>query len=160
MLRLILIFTGVERQGYVDPDGVCYELDGTIITGGFEYTTLDNNPPQPGWYTPPPPPPAPPEPDRLITRLAFRNRFTATEKATIELLAAHNPGGTEQSQQLAAALRASLADQRDATFINLDRADTRGGVLQLEALTILAAGRALQILDAPISPEERYHVNQ
>jgi hypothetical protein len=59
-------------------------------------------------------------------------------------------------RQQAAMLRASQADQRDATYIDLDRADTRNGVQALEAVGILAAGRALQILDAPVTEEDRF----
>lgn len=104
---------------------------------------------------PPPPPPAPPPaPPVRISRLAFRNRFTATEKATIEFAAADNPAAPNLQRQQAAALRASLADQRDAEFIDLARPDTRAGVLTLEAMGLLAAGRALQILDTPPAPTE------
>jgi hypothetical protein len=134
---------------YTDLDGATVaEPDGASFVVQADY-------PRPAWavdYVDPPTPAAP----RLVTKLAFRNRYTANEKAAIELVAAHNPAATTQQQQLAAALRASLADQRDARFIDLDRADTRGGVLQLEALGLLASGRALQILDAPVQPHEAY----
>jgi hypothetical protein len=43
-----------------------------------------------------------------------------------------------------------------ATFIDLDRADTREGVQALETAGILTAGRALQILDDPIQDFEAY----
>ena len=50
---------------------------------------------------------------------------------------------------------ATLADTAAATFIDLSRADTRAGVQMLETAGLLAAGRALEILDAPVTPEER-----
>lgn len=100
----------------------------------------------------PPPPPAPVR----ITKLAFRNRFSATEKAALEIAAIHNAAlaANHPANLLAAALRASMADQRDAQYIDLSRADTRAGVQQLEAAALLAAGRAAVILDTPASDEE------
>lgn len=135
--------------------------DGTLYVGSISYTTEDTNPAQPPWYTPTPPPPPPPEPPqrRWVTKLAFRNRFKAAEKVAIELAAAHNPSAPALQQQLAAALRANLADQRDAKYIDLDRADTRAGVQQLETYTLIAAGRAAEILDAEVQDTERYSIS-
>lgn len=92
---------------------------------------------------------------RRITKTAFRNRFTATEKVVMEMASLDNPAGSMAQRQQAAMLRVSLADTAVATFIDLARLDTRAGVQMLESAGILAAGRALQILDAPIQPEER-----
>lgn len=93
---------------------------------------------------------------RHITRLAFRNRFNQGEKVTIELAAADTPDANTTTRQVQAALRANLADQRDATYIDLDRADTRAGVQALESAGILAPGRAVVILDAPVQEAEVY----
>ncbi len=103
----------------------------------------------------PTPEPAPAPGLRHITKLAFRNRFTQAEKVTMEIAALDNPAATMPQRQQAAALRANLADTAAATFIDLQRADTRTGVLSLEAAGLLAAGRALEILDTPIQPGER-----
>lgn len=65
-------------------------------------------------------------------------------------LALDNP-----ARQLAAALRVDLKDADNASFIDLDRPETRAGVIALETYTIIAAGRALEILDAPIQAIER-----
>lgn len=92
---------------------------------------------------------------RRITRLAFRNRLTLAEKAAIELAALDDPAAPMPQRQQAAALRANQADLAAATFIDLARPDTRAGVQMLEAAGLLANGRALEILDAPIQPEER-----
>lgn len=105
-----------------------------------------------------PPAPAAPEPEPLpphITRLAFRNRFTQIEKVTMDLASIDNPTAAMAQRQQAAALRVSLADTAASAFIDLSRPDTRAGVQMLEAVGILAAGRALQILDAPVQAEER-----
>lgn len=94
-------------------------------------------------------------PDMRITRLAFRNRFTQAEKVALELAALDDPAAPMAQRQQAAALRATLSDTAAATFIDLIRADTRAGVQMLETAGLLAAGRALEILDAPVTPEER-----
>lgn len=85
---------------------------------------------------------------RHITRLAFLNRFTDAEAVAIDLASI---GATVE----AAGLRRYLAKVNAATFIDLDRADTRAGVQALEAGELLAAGRALEILDAPVQDAER-----
>ena len=93
--------------------------------------------------------------NRHITTLAFRNRFTRAEKVTLEMAALDNPAAAMAQRQQAAALRADLKDQESATFIDLDRPDTRAGVQALEAAGLIAEGRALQILDAPVQDLER-----
>ena len=93
---------------------------------------------------------------RRITKLAFRNRFTKAEKAGIEFAALGDPTAPIAQRQQAAALRADLKDQEQATFINLDDEDTRTGVLTLEAAGLIAAGRAVEILDAPVQDKERF----
>ena len=90
-----------------------------------------------------------------VTRLAFRNRFTQTEKIAIEIAQLDNPTATMPARAQAAALRASQADVQASTFIDLSRADTRAGVHALETAGILAAGRALEILDAPVQASEK-----
>lgn len=85
---------------------------------------------------------------RHITQLAFLNRFTDPEAIAIDLASI---GATQQ----AAAMRRYLSKVNAASYIDLDRLDTRAGVQALEAAGILAAGRALEILDAPIDAQER-----
>ena len=98
---------------------------------------------------------APAPEDRRITKLAFRNRFTKAEKAGIEFAALDDPTAPIAQRQQAAALRADLKDQEQATYIDLDDEDTRTGVLTLEGAGLIAAGRALEILDAPVQDKER-----
>ena len=114
---------------------------------GYEWVDLP-------YQAPAPAPPPVPEPQR-ITRLAFRNRFTTAEKVALEIAALDNPAAAMPARAQAAALRASQADLAAATFVDLQRADTRAGVQMLEAAGLLAAGRVLEILDAEITPEER-----
>ena len=97
---------------------------------------------------------APAASPRHITVLAFRNRFTQSEKIAIEIAALDNPAAAMPQRAQSAALRANQLDVQAAQFIDFDRADTRGGVEALEAATIIAPGRAAEILDAPIQAHE------
>lgn len=74
----------------------------------------------------------------------------------LEIASLDNPAGTLAQRQQAAALRVYLADVATSSFVDLSRPDTRNGVLQLESRGLLAAGRALQILDDPILVTEAY----
>lgn len=93
--------------------------------------------------------------DTRITRLAFRNRFAQAEKVMLELAALDDPTAPMPQRQQAAAIRVHLADVAASAFVDLARADTRAGVQSLEAAGLLAPGRALQILDAPVQAHER-----
>ena len=93
--------------------------------------------------------------DSRITRLAFRSRFTQPEKIALEMAALDDPTAAMPARQQAAALRAYLADVGAATVIDLQRSDTRSGVQMLESAALLVAGRAAEILDAPVQAHER-----
>lgn len=88
-------------------------------------------------------------PDRHITQLAFINRFSDSEAIAIDLA---SQGATVQ----AAAMRRYQAKVNAASYIDLDRPDTRAGVQALEAAGLLAPGRALTILDAEVQEQELY----
>ena len=92
---------------------------------------------------------AEPVADMRITRLAFLDRFTDAEAVAIDLASL---GATVQ----AAGLRRYLHKVNSAQHIDLARADLQAGVQALEAAGLLAAGRAEQILTAPITDIERY----
>lgn len=94
-------------------------------------------------------------PDTRITKFGFRSRFTLAEKVTMELASLDNPSASLAQRQQAATLRVSLADTAAAAFIDLTHADTRAGVQMLESAGLLSAGRALVILDAPLTAVER-----
>jgi hypothetical protein len=92
---------------------------------------------------------------RHITKLAFRNRFTAAEKVALEIAALDDPAAEMAARQQAAGLRALLADLAAADrYVNLDHGETRAGVQQLESMDIIAPGRAAVILDAEITSAE------
>lgn len=83
---------------------------------------------------------------RVLTRLAFRNRFTPAEKVALYTAA-------ESSVQI----KIYLDDLAAATFVDPERPDTIAGVQALEAATIIGPGRAAEILGAPITEEEAWH---
>ena len=82
--------------------------------------------------------------DWRITKLAFLNRFTQPERLAIRT-----------ASKSSVAIEDYIAMVTEAKWIDLNRPDTRGGVLALEDATLLAPGRALVILDAPVQPYER-----
>lgn len=88
------------------------------------------------------------KPVRRITRLAFLNRFTDAEAVAFDLA---SQGATVE----AASMRRFMQKVNAATFIDLNRPDTRAGVEALEAAGLIAVGRASEILDAEIQIEER-----
>lgn len=103
-----------------------------------------------GTFTAPEPAPEP----RRVAVLAFRRRFTSAERAAIEWAAVDRSDQPVAIRQQAAALRSILADQAAAKFIDLDDADTVAGAQGFEAMGLLAAGRAGEIITAPVLPEE------
>lgn len=103
---------------------------------------------------------APPEePSLLLGRhlspLAFRRRFTKPERIGIEWASVDRADQTTEQRQMAAALRSDLTDQAQAKFIDLDDPDVIAGVQALEAIGLIGEGRAEDILDAEVLPEER-----
>lgn len=96
--------------------------------------------------------------NRKITKLAFRNRFTIQEKVAIEIASLDNPSSDMLLRITSATVRTYLQDVASATFIDLNRLDTREGVFKLEEYGIISAGRAAEILDSPIEDIEKYEV--
>jgi len=114
-----------------------------------------------GFITPAIPDPTPePEPEpipqnKIITNLAFDLRFTLEERVAIELASLDDPAASMEQRAMSAALRVSQERSRKAQFTDLSDPVTRGGVEQMEALELLAQGRAAEILDTPIEDRER-----
>ncbi|MDR6152185.1 hypothetical protein QF021_000274 [Acidovorax delafieldii] len=81
-----------------------------------------------------------------LTRLQFRNRFTAQEKALLELAAMDDPSAEPAQRMQSASLRAYLADLAAAEFVDLADPSTVAGVNALEAAGLLAEGRAAEVL--------------
>lgn len=134
--------------------------DPALYPGAIDVTDLPQRP-APGWswaggtsFTPPADVPV--SLGTRITRLAFRQRLTDPVLVAIELASIDNPAATPAQRQFAAQLRVMAENVRIATYIDLARPDTRAGVQALEAAGLLPPGRALQILDAPVQPNERW----
>lgn len=146
------------RDGWAEKDtGRTFEDDGTQIVTGISYVVTDENPAQPGWYTGPPAPPVPPPPSRLITKLAFRDRFTENEWIDIEFASIDNAAESTAVRKQRARLRTMLAELAAMTHVDLDRARLRDVVGALESQGIIAAGRAATILDATVTADEVWH---
>ena len=98
-------------------------------------------------------------PKRHMTVLAFRNRFTKSEKVRVELAAIDDPAADLAQRERAATVRVGQADLAAATYVDVDRVDTREDVQAFETMGLLdGPGRALAILDDEIQPHERYSV--
>lgn len=94
----------------------------------------------------------PPDPSRRLTKLQFRNRFTAAEKRAIEFASLDNPSASQEDRLKAADLRVFLVDveaatpEPDGTSLDLDDPRTVAGVNALESYGLIATGRATEIL--------------
>ena len=100
---------------------------------------------------------------RWITKLAFDNRFSLTEAVALKAMQAMPARGAEETDaeyiqrtQVPAQLQVLQSRLNMASYIDLDRADTRGAVMSLEGLGLLGSGRALEILDGSIADHEFY----
>ena len=131
-----------------------YQLpDGNIVIADSDFIAAHH----PGAVVAPDLVPDPPAPVfARLTKLGFRGRFTQAEKTAIELTSIADPAAPMAQRAQAADIRVYLADVAAATYIDPQRADTRAGVQALEAAGLIGAGRALEILDAPIQADEAY----
>lgn len=86
----------------------------------------------------------------IITRAAFRARFTQAEKVAIEMAGLDDPAASLEARSQAAAIRTYQKDVDAAEFIDLTAPATAGGVQALEAAGLLADGRAVEILISPV----------
>lgn len=120
--------------------------DTTLIGKRYDQATgrwLDGPGTQPGEST------------RRVSVLAFRKRYSMAERAAIEWAAVDRAELPQTQRQQAAALRATLADIAAASFIDLDDPDTIAGTQMLESMGLIAAGRAAEILSAPVQEVEK-----
>lgn len=81
-----------------------------------------------------------------LTKLEFRNLFTLREKAAIDLASLDNPQASMEQRLIAASLRAMLADQAMAEFIDLSDETTIAGVQYLAQVGLLTEERAQEVL--------------
>lgn len=118
----------VEQDDAPTVEGQWVDVTGLHVGPGYRYDGTE--------FTVPAAQSAP----RIITKLAFRNRFTDSEKVKLYTAAKTN-----------VAVQIYLDDLQAASFINLALEKTRNGVQALEATGLLdVAGRAAAILDSPV----------
>jgi len=84
---------------------------------------------------------------RIITTLAYRKRFTQSERVAIQLA---SYGGTPTN----AALAVNLADLQAARYVHLDRQDSYDSTHALELAGLIGVGRADVILSDPVYSNE------
>lgn len=99
-----------------------------------------------------PPPDDTPTFGRIITRLAYRNRFNQTEKVTIKMASLGLI--PELTPQQRAAIAVAEDDIMAAGYIHLDRPETIAGTQALEAAGLIGVGRATAILSPPVYSAE------
>lgn len=94
---------------------------------------------------------------KKITVLAFRKRFTLTEKIALELASIDNPDPATplEQRQIAATLRVIMKDLETALFIDLMDPAVISGLTLMENFNLIASGRADEIINTPIMPSER-----
>lgn len=123
LARTHQMIVDVSNYQTIPKIGWCYNRDGTV-------SEFPGNPPL----------------KKLVTKLAFRNRFTIQELTAMYAAAKTNP-----------LLEVLLDNLRVSTFIDLQRTDTISGVMLLAQLQLLTVDRANAILGAPVTELERYH---
>lgn len=95
-----------------------------------------------------PPPDTSPIFGRVITKLAYRNRFTAAEKRAIKKASLGLNLLLTEDQWLSVAV--AQDDIMSAGYVHLDRPETVAGTQALEALGLIGVGRATEILSPPV----------
>lgn len=87
---------------------------------------------------------------RKITKLGFRQRLTFTELINI------TGAAMSTDPSVALPLQVLLSNLQVATYIDLNRADTQGGLGLLISLGLMSSDRVAAVLAAPITESERY----
>ena len=122
------------------------------VTHGYQagHDITDANPsPQVGWVFDGqklnPPDGQSATPTRKISRLAMRQRFTFPELIAIQTAAKAN-----------VAIEVLVNNLSVATYIDLNRADTAGGLYLLASAGVITLARANEIINNPIQDYEKY----
>lgn len=96
-------------------------------------------------------------PSVKITKLAFESRLTPLEEGGIIGFALNNfSNSNAQIKNAACQVFALLRRQANATYVDLNRADTVSGVSSLVTLGLLTSQRVTEILTTPPTYEEIY----
>ena len=95
-----------------------------------------------------PPPDTSPIFGRVITKLAYRNRFTPAEKRAIKKASLGLNLLLTEDQWLSVAV--AQDDIMSAGYVHLDRPETVAGTQALEVLGLIGVGRATEVLSPPV----------
>ena len=89
-----------------------------------------------------------------ITRRAFRDRLLPAEKVAIELASIDDPNVNSQERQISALIRVFKEDLANASYIDLSNPNVQSALEVFEQYGIIASGRALSIINAPVTIDE------
>lgn len=92
--------------------------------------------------------------DTKITRRAFRDRLLPAEKVAIELASIDDPNANSQERQISALTRVFKEDLANASYIDLSNPNVQSALEVFEQYGIIASGRALTIINTPVSIDE------
>jgi hypothetical protein len=122
------------------PGVVFYEGDNPASSGDIydPATQTFTAPPQPEPETPPA--------KRILTKLEFRRKLTDAERPYIDEFNATFESNGLLTVEQKRAIRSGLEDYKVAQEVNLDDPQTQAMVQLYEALGLIAAGRATEIL--------------
>ena len=96
-----------------------------------------------------------PNASMVITRRAFRARFTMDERVNMDITSIDNPSATLQERQVSAAVRTLMKDVDDALYIDLQNQALIDGMAALVKFGIVTQERATVIMTTPIAQDER-----
>lgn len=104
----------------------------------------------------PVPPVTPTDFGKVVTVLAFRKRFTPSERITIDLASLHDSSIAVNAPAniQAASLRQSQKDLDSAKYVQLDREDIMTDLETMATAGLLAAGRPAEIVGPPVGSVE------
>jgi hypothetical protein len=90
----------------------------------------------------------------IVTKLAFRNRFSIEEKVKIELLTENAPDDTQELKTLRAGLKVFMEDMSQAEFIDLKSEGVQMAIGLMVKYEVITSERGEVILTSPILPHE------
>jgi hypothetical protein len=91
---------------------------------------------------------------RHISKQALRARFTQAEKIAFEMAQIDDPNATRDVRVAAASVRVLEKDMNAGAFVDLNGPNTQALIRGLQALGVIAAGRADEIIWDDIAPDE------
>lgn len=145
MARFALIKNGqvvnVVEQAAAPPGGKWVDVSATPVSPGLTYDGSIFAPVRVVY--------------KRILSGAFWDRFSNGELVDYDVAMQHDPAASSGAKKDAARLRVFRREIGETGYCDLTRSRVRSFVQGLETAGILAAGRALEILDTPITEDEK-----